>query len=782
MPSEETNEQKQKATASSLLKDMEAIALRMRSLIVAMPPLDLLGYIYYQRVLKVFAEQNSADEEGDEPAPDDLINENQFLLEYVHAVLVSDISTDTSVFDEMACQELYSLGRRLREQALLYAMTTSVDTENKVFGPNTADIEFHAKSSWVILRGNRYPVLEGEFYRYVLAPHDDILTEVYGVGAVDIASGFQAMANAMRAGHANAITTIGNQLDAVMTFAATRNKTIEDVMEEWATQNADQVKISQQAIYDMIRGGVANVSLHTNLPPKLLADLAYQRGEETDFFAIGDYAGTPFRTLPARKKPLVQIGSDYYAVDPCFARDAGYRALLFNLLRHKPDYSITFNERQKVMSEAAFADILRTQLPGAKVFQEIYYKNPKNKQWAENDTLILFEDMLFLVEAKAGAAATIASPALDFDRHTQSVQELFIKAYNQCKRAFDYLSSADEIVFYHLRDGKHVECVRIKHANFRVMIPIGLTVESFAPFSTYCKELPQIEPLLGKHGFWSISIDDLFVLNRLLPTPGEFCHYMVVRQAIAGLRGARLFDEIDHLGAYLKNNRFDMYMRDQLKSDENTIVIWNDMCHEIDRSFEGENWERGPFPNQNIPEELLKVVQALDNSREPGWIFAERCIRDLGEEGRNELDAMLTKLRKSLNQHPVRYFFYGSVPPLFFWLQKSSKKIDWLEIHNKASAAALLNPTTNLTGIVLLATAGGIYKLARTFEVIKPQARIDSNTHIYDDADRMNKRAQVHSEPSAVRLPKVPRAANKSGRNDPCPCNSGLKYKKCHGR
>ncbi len=72
------------------------------------------------------------------------------------------------------------------------------------------------------------------------------------------------------------------------------------------------------------------------------------------------------------------------------------------------------------MSEAAFADILAAQLPGVMVFQEVYYKDSASKQWSENDTLILVDDVLFLIEAKAGAAATIASPALDFGRHAQS--------------------------------------------------------------------------------------------------------------------------------------------------------------------------------------------------------------------------------------------------------------------------------------------------------------------------------------------------------------------------
>ncbi|BDV39419.1 hypothetical protein DSM21852_26720 [Methylocystis bryophila] len=99
-----------------------------------------------------------------------------------------------------------------------------------------------------------------------------------------------------------------------------------------------------------------------------------------------------------------------------------------------------------------------------------------------------------------------------------------LKAYKQCERFFSYLNSADEVPLYHLVDGKYEECGRVRRSDYRVLVPIGLTVESFSPFSTYCKELPQIKPLLGKHAFISLSIDELFVLKRLLPTPGSFAH------------------------------------------------------------------------------------------------------------------------------------------------------------------------------------------------------------------------------------------------------------------
>jgi hypothetical protein len=216
------------------------------------------------------------------------------------------------------------------------------------------------------------------------------------------------------------------------------------------------------------------------------------------------------------------------------------------------------------------------------------------------------------------------------------------------------------------------------------------TTESFSPFSAYCKELPQIEPLLGTHAFVSLSIDDLFVLKRFLPTPGSFAHYMEVRQAVAGIRRAHLFDEFDHLGAYLKKNRFDQDIADQLKGDKVNMLIWDGMSDIVDRSFEGEDWESGPFPTQDFPEEAMKLLEALDATRARGWLSAESHIRDLGEESRKNLAKMLFDLRRTLNQHPSRYFLLsGDGEPLFVWLQQHDHQINWTEVNYKASAAAL---------------------------------------------------------------------------------------------
>ena len=171
------DENSRKQAAASLLEEMTVIAHRMRELIIAMPPHDLLGYIFARRMMEAMANETADHEQREVDGRSDLINENQFLLEYVHAVLASDVAPEELIFDEARCVELFDQGIKLREKALFFAMVTSADTNDGIFGPNTADIEFQAKSNWVMLRGDRYQVLEEEFYRYVLSPHNDVLKE-----------------------------------------------------------------------------------------------------------------------------------------------------------------------------------------------------------------------------------------------------------------------------------------------------------------------------------------------------------------------------------------------------------------------------------------------------------------------------------------------------------------------------------------------------------------------------------------------------------------------------
>jgi hypothetical protein len=767
---------------AALRRKMGTIAAQMRELISAMPPEDLLGYISSVRTMNALNFGDAEPGDIEHTSPSDPTTEFQFLLEYVHAVLATELPMNTAVFDESACTKLFEHTSELMQTAMLYAMASTPRTEDGVFGSQTSQVEFHAKSNWVLLRGNRYQVLEGEFYRYVLQPHNAMLRQVYGVGAEEIAAGFQQMSDASRSGPADAISEIERQFASATAFAKERKRPLDQVMGDWLKSDPDGPRAAGLAFDDMLRGGTGNLSRHTSLPDALLADLAFERGEDTEFFAPGDYAGTPFRTLPARKKPLIKLDAGYYAIDPCLFRDAGYRSLLFNLLERSPDYRGEFKERQKLMSEAAYADILQEQLAGSTVYREVFYKDPTTRQWCENDVLILLDDVLYLVEAKAGAAATIASPAGDFDRHAQSVTDLVVKAYRQCRRFFEYLNSADEVALFARRNGKYEECGRIRREDYRVLIPIGLTVESFSPFSTFCKELPEIQPLLGAHPFISMSIDDLFVLRRFLPAPGEFAHYMTARQAVAGLRGVHLFDELDHLGAYIRYNRFDQTIVDQVEAEKADWLVWDGMSDVVDGAFEGEDWESEPIPSQPYPDELLALLSAINRTRSSGWLSIDNHVRDFGAEARSNLARMISQVKSSLISQPSRYFMmHGDGPPLFMWVQRALTKLDSARFKEKAAAAGLVAGSPEVVGIVAYVDRAGTYTRVERVPVQVPSGKTPTNASVYEEADRMrqpHRHQDLRALEPASPKPKKP----KVGRNDPCPCGSGLKFKKCHGR
>ena len=89
----------------------------------------------------------------------------------------------------------------------------------------------------------------------------------------------------------------------------------------------------------------------------------------------------------------------------------------------------------------------------------------------------------------------------------------------------------------------------------------------------------------------------------------------------------------------------------------------------VDRSFEGEDWEGRAFPTQHFPEEVLKLLGALNASRARGWLSAESHIRDLGAEGRIDLAKFFT--------------LAGESKPLFVWLQQHEQQIDWRKIRER---------------------------------------------------------------------------------------------------
>ena len=471
----EAHAQKLAAAIETLREEMEQLSARVQDLILACPTADLLGYLWGQLLMG----SHPPGKEADGPNKD-VLNQFQFALEYVHAVWACYPAPEQqAAFEQKTVEQLLEALGKLQAATMNYCMASSAASENNEFGDVSSDVEFHAKFAWVMLRGHRYQVLEEEFLRFALAPHDDELRAVYGVGANEIARGIQDIADSMRTGFAKAAADLMDLNERASKLASEKGLELGAAIEAIQAEDENYAPAVQEAIQGVFHGGFCNVTQHTQLPAPLLRDLAFERGENTEFYGPGAFAGTPMRTLPARVRPLVKLGEDLYATDPSFVRDVAYRVLQRGLCGRNPAYRETWNAKQKILTETALPRILARQLAGATVWRDVYYRDPVTGEWTETDLVLALDDVLVVAEAKAGVTA-MHSPATNFERHARTIKNLVLAAYNQTRRFLSYCESKPEVPLYRLEAGAYVEVGKIRLKVFRVVLPIGLTMESFS--------------------------------------------------------------------------------------------------------------------------------------------------------------------------------------------------------------------------------------------------------------------------------------------------------------
>ncbi|WP_298355171.1 hypothetical protein [Rhodoblastus sp.] len=451
-------------------EQMEALALRVRDLIIPQPPIQLLGYLLAQFHVACISnsDENRRLEKG-------VLQKFQLALEYAHAVWSchSPLVDETTQFDESMASELFDVLDGLAAATFTYCLASSAANLAPEGNRQSADTEFHAKSAWSLIRGHRYQVLEGEFFKYVLEPHADALRQVYGMEFDAIADGIQKIADAFRAGFANAAEQLFERMEQAYTLAGSTSEALGTVianLEHLEPSHADELT---GYIQDVFFGGISNLSRHSTLTEPLLEDLSYQRGENVKFYAEGEYIGTPMRTLPAREKPGIKLGDQFYATDGQFIRDSAYRAIQWGLWK-RLNYRDEWLRRQAKIVEQAYPTIFAAQLKGARTYNGVYFRDLQTGNWVETDLLIVLEDVLLVIEAKAGALP-MQSPATNFASHERIIQELIVKAYNQCRRFLEYLASQSESHIFGLINGEYIEITRLRRAAFRRIFPIGLT-------------------------------------------------------------------------------------------------------------------------------------------------------------------------------------------------------------------------------------------------------------------------------------------------------------------
>jgi hypothetical protein len=298
---------------------------------------------------------------------------------------------------------------------------------------------------------------------------------------------------------------------------------------------------------------------------------------------------------------------------------------------------------QEQFSEAFSGELLRKILPGAISYNSLEYpivSDKGNTGTAEVDNVILYDDVLFVIEAKGGAFSP-ASPIENFASYLSSFKALVKEPAFQCSRFIKYLNSDTEVPFYQ-RDARNKlqPAVTLRKSDYRLIVPIGLTVENFTHFAAQVERLDNLGLNLALKPFWSLAIDDLLAISTILTTPASFIHYVEKRLENITTEGARVFDEQDHLGLYLTLNQYGKAVLEKSSKQSNSTYVG--FTRPIEIFFHDLYYDKSPTPPcQPTPPMFEAVIGKLERSSRKGWSNITSALLDMDSSGRERFEQLL---------------------------------------------------------------------------------------------------------------------------------------------
>jgi hypothetical protein len=649
--------------------------------------------------------------------------------------------------------------------------------ENPDYDEDFEEYYYKAQIYWCNVRGHRYLVHEIPFFRDVLAPHNEVLNELFGISTNGIIDAVQTIQDSLTRGIAKVMEDFREFQQVTTLDIEKKIKGMNSISEDALPNIMEQVikENGWEEWRDDVLGRLLGLDMFdlqkiSKLPVELLDELSWEPGEDSDFFTEGNYKGWPLRIWPIFKRPFIKLDNHYYCFELYSLFDNLYRALQRIIIRKKPEYRVDWNEKQQAVSERIPCDLLKKLLPGAQVQQSVYYcwhtGQGGSKQWCEADALLVYEDHLFVIEVKAGAF-TYTSPATDFPAYIESLKNLVFKPAEQGRRFLEYFESDEEVSLF---DNNHNEIGKISKKDFENTHICAVTLDPFTELAAQAQHLKNIGIDVGEHPIWSISIDDLRVYSDIFGNPLIFLHFVEQRMRAFQSRLIKTEDELDHLGLYLKHNIYTQYVKD---FNTDRPVMWHGYRAEIDRYFTKKLHDPNTICSlkQNMPARLKEIIDFLAASSKTGRRKVSSMLLDCGGTWRNHItsgiDDVLNQQHNSGHAKPLST--YGDIKiSLFCWQEGILESDKNLALEHSQAAMLITNDEERLLLELYFNASGSLIDV--DFIFLKLEAIPEQ------DLERLKALAETLRR---KRIEKAKQSSRKIGPNEPCPCGSGKKYKKC---
>ena len=681
--------------------------------------------------------------------------------EYVQSVYVSGslhitVKTDNE-YDEFnsLLKDYIKLFQLLIKYNFSLASTWTVEHK---YEQSLIDNIFEAQLMYGV-RGKRYQFVEKEYFTALLAPHNEIFNQLFGLSANDIIEGIVKLEYALSQ----------RGFDDIKKFCEMFKESQSTCYENFKSCIDKQHKLEQSLCSTVFGSKLNNVIDVTGWPEQFVKEFSYECGQETSFFSHDEYAGWPSIDLPIQKRPFIKIDKQYYCFDYHSFIDNFYRAIQKAVTRLLPNYR--WSDKQQNASETMVADIFKKILPGCTIYQNNFYPQNKSlKNMAENDLMVVYYDVIIVVEVKAGSFVWTA-PFTDFESHITSYKALIEKSDNQCKRTFDYLSSNNTAILYNEDKSKKAQ---ISMTSIQDIYTMSVTMDNIGEIAAKAEK---VNFLNLKCNTISIAVDDLMVYQNYFDSPLKFLHFLKQRRMATENESLALNDELDHLGMYIHHNCYAL-PNDNLKKHSRIFAFG--YREDLDKYFcQLYHPELRPQkPAQSLPKYFEQILEWLNSSNLNNKIRIANYLLDFSADAKENLSNRIEHAlqRQLVTHHSLAISTGGQKSTELrytcFVCSEDAEDFSAQEKIDYTLSTLLWNEENDRVQISLTyskdKTIQDISFTYLTISDIPPERK----AALYENAEKRAKR----------RLQQFMISHKKIGPNELCPCGSGKKYKKCCGR
>ncbi len=634
------------------------------------------------------------------------------------------------------------------------------------------ELRFQLDNARLGVRMNRYEALQTKYWEDSFKPYDAWLREIFKIGADDLIHGLQDIQEYFKTGTLGrylAYKEAAEKLD--MELSAQGYRIDPDAPpEEIERTKMAMASGSFQSLHDDVQEkarltltpAIFDITSLTALPQPVLSLLSARAGEAIlrDPALTNQDDLSPLSNSVLHYKPFFESKDRFYGFYHSGFEDRAADIIEDFILRERPDSESKMLKRKSEHFESVTKELMSGLLRPDVALENLYYPDPDNLGGiTELDLLVAVDDILLLVEIKAGGLSAGASRGAPSSL-AKDLSDLIIKGQHQSERAERYLRSKPEIPFFDQTGTIVVH--RVQSQNYRRIFRIVVTREPLGWVGARIATLAVLDPNLSESYPWHVSIDDLRVIADLFDgQPLNFVHFLEQRLEASSTLALSQHDEIEHVALYHAINEYHSLP----VSGADRFSFAPSYMKEIDYYFSEKYAGGSPArPGQKIPLLLKELLRTLDTSRVGGRFEFASLILSMNQEGRDNLEAGLASLATSWEK--------GRQPSVRLPITMSSVGLTIACVKNEnwdqellRSAAQMKQSTCDRWLVLSL-------RRQAPYEVEKIE-RILPDRYTEEELEKAKGQLETQTERRII--------AQKPSRNDPCPCGSGKKYKKCHG-